>query len=181
VSIRANSWAIATHRTIALCIEDTPNRIARRLRRWRARLKIDPDPRPCHTRVHVRLVFGQSCGDQSLDFLFSREAMWAHADPDTRPAPPQQGTVQSELPILVLSNDLMGHTSSLIAPGHRGTALRCFRPPLLLDQIVAVTQTPEASLVHYLDHVPVKYSLPSITEISFPESFDASHRTVVAT
>lgn len=107
--------------------------------------------------------------------------MWAHADPDARPAPPQQGTVQSELPILVLSNDLMGHISSLIAPGHRGAALRCFRPSLLLDQIVAVTQNAGRELGTLLDHVPVKYTLPSITEISFLESFDASHRIVAAT
>jgi hypothetical protein len=79
--------------------------------------------------------------------------MWADADPDTRPAPPQQGTVQSELPILVLSNDLMGHISSLIAPGHRGTALRCFRPPLLLDQIVAVTQNAGGELGTLRDQI----------------------------
>jgi hypothetical protein len=73
--------------------------------------------------------------------------MWADADPDTRPAPPQQGTVQSELPILVLSNDLMGHISSLIAPGHRGTALRCFRP------IVAVTQNAGGELGTLRDQI----------------------------
>src|ERR1700745_1967201 len=51
-------------RTLALGIEDTLNSLAQRLRRWRTRLKIDPDPGPCHTRIHVGFVFGQSSADQ---------------------------------------------------------------------------------------------------------------------
>jgi hypothetical protein len=75
-------------------------------------------------------------------------------DPDTRP-PPQQGKVQSELPILVLSNHLMGHISSLIATEHRGAALRCFRPSLLLDQIVAVTQNAGGELGTLSDQISI--------------------------
>ncbi len=48
-----------------------------------------------------------------MDFLFSRETI-RRTDPDTRSALPQQhSTVQSELAILVLSNDLTGHISLL--------------------------------------------------------------------
>jgi hypothetical protein len=83
--------------------------------------------------------------------------MWAHADSDTRPASRQQGTVQSKLPILVLPNDLMARIFSSIAPGHRGAVLKCFRPPLLLDQIVAVTQNAGGELGTLRDQISITF------------------------
>ena len=54
-------------------------------------------------------------------------------------------------------NDLMGHIFSSIAPGHGGAVLKCFRPPLLLDQIVAVTQNAGGELGTLRDQISITF------------------------